>query len=140
MLKSLQTIKKINKNNLENEGYKLGALRKELFILNTSKDDLIYKLNNEAKIIGDETLIYLNQFILQMRKDIKMLGDLIILKAEEVRVQEDIVREMFTELKKIEILEHKKIEDIKTLEREKDRKELDEISQIIWKNNSKPRR
>lgn len=135
MLKSLKTIKKINKNELDKEGAKLGSLKKELFQIQELKKQYEYKLKTEAKILGDETLIYLNDFVLQMRKDINNLSELINIKEKEVIAQESIVTEKFIELKKIEILEKNKIEEMRESEKYREQKELDEVGQIIWNRN-----
>ena len=132
MLKSLKIIKKINKNELDKEGSKLGILKKELSTLEELKRTQEKKLKTEAKIIGDETLIYLNNFILQMRKDIKNIDSFIKVKKEELRKQELIVTEKFIEFKKIEILETNKISILKEEQKISEQKELDEIAQIIW--------
>ena len=139
MSKNYKSLIKIIKNNLDTEASKLGKLNFELGVLNTEKNNKIKKLKNDARIVGDETLIYLAEFIKTLRGEIKMLDKLIEVKKKEVENQENIVRDIFIEKKKIELVESKNLEIEKINLNLKENKEIEDISLNIWNYNKKER-
>lgn len=135
MKKTYRILSKIEKNKLDFEASILGDLKKELFFLELALKNNENKLKTEAKNFGNETLVYLGGYIKDMRHINNVLKSKINQKSKEVEDQESIVKDIFIEKKKYNILENKftqkqndKIEKLNNIE-------LDEVGINIWSSN-----
>ena len=95
MLKSLQTIHKIAKMELDDEARNLAILNSELNRLHSDRTECETRIITDTKQKSEETLAYIPQFIKAMRDRSKMLTEKINEQNKLVEAQENIVRDKF---------------------------------------------
>lgn len=132
MSKGIASLIKISKNKLDQEGAILGSLKNQRAILENRKSQLQKKLKDEAVIAGDETLVYLAGFIFTIRESIQKVENEIKLLDVKISNQENVVRDLFLEKKKYDIVHQNNMNRIEDARKRNESLIQDETGMNQW--------
>jgi hypothetical protein len=139
-MNGISTLKRLAKARLDEESAKLASLRDIADQLRQQQQTLHQRLDDESAIadpdILRETLLYRGTFLRGMLAEIDRLNEKIAKAEAEAASQEEVVREIFAEMKTYESVETARIEAEAARRNKLEQEETEDITQMRWHHDA----